>query len=106
MPFRSMAAAGLLCLAGAAPASTHSGKPVDEILIDSRPCVFFTLTGVGDADPEVVHSPYFALAKAHASYAELNALLLTARATGRPLTVITSGSLACGHASVALISMR
>ncbi|MDP5277681.1 hypothetical protein Q9Q95_01990 [Sphingomonas sp. DG1-23] len=86
-------------------ATTHTAKRVEGILADSRPCVFFTLDGVSLADALVPDSPYFALSKSHASYAELNALLLTAKATGRPVTITTSGSTVCGHAAVEFVLM-
>ena len=109
MNLRIALALGLVGLAGphfpASAETTHTAKRVEGILADSRPCIFFTLDGVTLADPVAPDSPYFALSKSHASYAELNALLLTAKATGRPVTIATNGSTVCGHAAVEFVSI-
>lgn len=100
-----LAIAGLVFSHSAAPANTHSGKVVDGILVDSRPCVFFWLTGVDVAD-SVVPGSAFALAKTHPNYSELNAMLLTAKAGGRKVTVTTTGVSACGYAAVEQIAVN
>jgi hypothetical protein len=61
-------------------------------------------TGVGEADPVVANSPWFAISTTQPNARELYALLLTARTSGAALDrVVTSGQIVCGHAQVTLI---
>jgi hypothetical protein len=66
----------------------------------TRPCVFFYLTGVAQPDPAVPAAEAFAVSRSHPAFAELVAMLLTARAAGLKLGVFTTGSTVCGQAEV------
>jgi hypothetical protein len=95
----SFAAIATLTFNNPASATLHPDTQVDAILVDARPCVIFSLVGVAEADP-ITPGPNFALSKSHPNYAELNAMLLTAKATGRKVRVSTDGTLACGIAAI------
>lgn len=83
----------------------HSGKEVSMIETSSgAPCTYFQLNGVGEADPVVANSPYFAVSQTHVGYKEIISILLVARTTGKVLTVVTTGGVACGHAAVSRIN--
>lgn len=103
-----MGLAWFLAFMGPTQAAVHSGKALAVIHSpDDRPCVFFRLTGVAEADPVAPGIEWFALPKTHPGYKEILALLLTARATGQPLGhVTTTGTLTCGtHVSVLSVSL-
>jgi hypothetical protein len=70
-----------------------------------RPCTLFQLSGVAQADPSVPTSPWFAIPPGTPGYKEMVATLLTAKATGRGIYVVTTGGYApeCGHPSVAFL---
>lgn len=86
--------------ASSVAAEYHAEKDVDLIMIDERACTFFILRSVPQADPAVPSSPWFALSKSHPNYAELNAMLLTGKASKSGMSVKTNGQTACGHAAV------
>jgi hypothetical protein len=100
-----------LAVAGVAPlnaafAAVHDLKKPLSVHAFKTQCVHFKLEGVTTADPSVgSNNPWFGLAKDHPNFAELFAILLTAKASKQPVTVHTSeGQTACGYASVAAIS--
>lgn len=67
----------------------------------SPTCVYFNLIGVSQADPVVPGSSFFALSLSDPGYQEKYALLLTAAASGVPVTVATTGTVApCGYAQL------
>ena len=66
----------------------------------NRPCAFFILQGVTQADPAVGTAPWFAIPMTHVGFHEQYALLLTATANNHPIAVTTSGQPACGFAGV------
>jgi hypothetical protein len=72
---------------------------------DGRPCIFFTLEGVGEADVVTPGSPWFALQKSHLTFKENYAVLLVAKAAKLPIHVATSGVLVseCGHVGVSVV---
>ena len=73
---------------------------------DSRPCAFFTLEGVAQADPAQPNVGWFVLPKTHPQFKETYALLLVAKVTGRTVNVTTSGLIdACGHAQVISVGL-
>jgi hypothetical protein len=85
-------------------ATTHTSKQVTVIHSpDGRECTFFMLTGVAEADPVSAGNAWFAVPKTHVGYKEIVSFLMTARITGESVTVSTSGTLACGHASVTAV---
>jgi hypothetical protein len=73
---------------------------------DTRACVFFTLTGVNEADPALPGVAWFVVPKTHPFYRETYALLLSAKLSGRPVNVVTTGVIdPCGHAQVLVVAM-
>lgn len=96
----------MLCMPGLASAATHNAKQVATVHSpDARECVFFLLTGVAEADPVVPGSSWFAVSKTHAGFKEIVSILLMARVTKEPVSVVTSGAAACGHAAVHAVVM-
>lgn len=97
----SMASAIVLCSLQA-NAVEHTGTVERMLPPDSRPCLFFTLTGVSVADPSLPSSPWFAIRQSQNGYKETFALLLAAKHTGLPVTVSTTGGVVteCGHAGI------
>ena len=99
----AFAVTGLVC-ASAAPAAVQTSKRVSAILMDARPCAFFLLDGVSQADPSVT-GPWFALPKSNPNFDQLHAYILSARLTGSTITVNTDGTSSCGWATVTGISI-
>lgn len=86
-----------------APATTWSDKQIQFITADTRPCIFFQLVGVTQADPVVPTNPWFALSTSNPMFQQISAMLLTAKATQGRVDIITTGTgdPACaGYASV------
>lgn len=82
-------------------AHDHYDKTISLLAMDARPCTFFTLNGVAEADSTLPASgPWFALPKTNANYRELNAMLLSAKLSCKAITVKTNGTLSCGHATI------
>ena len=59
-------------------------------------CTYFQLEGVAVADPAVSGGPWFALAKSHNGYKEALTSLYTAKLSGLVVTLVTTGTGACG----------
>lgn len=82
-------------LAGPAnAATTHTNHAVARIEAPDpgRDCLFFTLDGVSNSEAAVAqNNPWFAVPRSHPGFKEIYAAILMARATGAPLTVITTG---------------
>jgi hypothetical protein len=73
---------------------------------DTRPCVFFRLVGVGEADPGVPGSAWFTLPKTHPLFRESFALLMSAKLTSQKVNITTTGAIdPCGHAQVLVVAM-
>lgn len=74
---------------------------------DTRPCAFFTLSGVSQADP-AAPGGWFGLPKAHSQYKETFALLLSAKLAGKTVYVVTAGGISssCGVAEVLSVSLE
>ena len=73
---------------------------------DTRPCAFFTLSGVDEAVAAVPGSGWFVLPKTHPQYKETFAILLSAKLAGRVVNVTTTDNVhACGHAEVVSVGM-
>ena len=89
-------------LAGTAPATAateHKTKRVIALHMDNyRPCAFFRLDGVPEADPVRAGAPWFAVPRSHPAFNEVFALLVTAKATNLPVTITTdgTGATSCG----------
>lgn len=93
----------LLCAALPHNASGQVSHTGNEVWVlhspDSRPCVFFLLNGVAEADPVMPGNPWFGLPKSHPGYKEILTLLLIARTSGKEFNaVVTTGQVAqeCG----------
>ena len=96
----AVALAGLASISSANAAS-HTNKQVADLLApDYRPCTFFQLQGVAEADPVNPNNPWFAVPNDHIGYDEIVSMLITATTSQRQITVATNGNLACGHARV------
>ena len=100
----ALAVAALLggSLVGTSPASatTWNNQIIGVLTIDTRPCLFFQLTGVAQADPVVPNSPEFAVPTTAANYQTMVSMLLSAKLSGKPLLVVTDGTVSCGYATV------
>jgi len=85
-----------------ANAVEHTGTVGNILPPDSRPCLFFTITGVSQADPVTPSSNWFAIRQSQNGYKETFTLLLAAKLTGQPVTVSTTGAVVteCGHAGI------
>jgi len=98
----------ILCLSflfvsSAGASVTWATKTISQLQPDhpSADCYFFTLDGVSEADPVRPGIPWFAVDRnAHLGAKELYATLLAARLSRAPITVYTSGAVACGYAAV------
>lgn len=102
MKFMNMVVLMAGCFAGsAALASIHISMPVAILFPGdtTRDCVFFTLSGVTQADPASPSSPWFAIPRSHPNFKEQYALLLAARLSGTPVDVETTGTLLGGCGS-------
>lgn len=87
---------------GSIAAEHRNRYPVGIHVDKSRPCLFFYLHGVTQPDP-AVHGPAFAIPRSHPAFAELVAMLLTARAAGQMIGVFTTGAAACDLPEVNVI---
>lgn len=98
----------VVLLPGSAVASGFGNKAIVDFLMDvnSRPCVFFTLDGVAVADSVVPGSPWFAIPKSASNFAEVNAMLMSAKLAGRPISVVTDGTTSCGLATVSVVNLN
>lgn len=82
----------------------HQTKVISGTLRDTRPCFFFTLQGINQADPIVSGSPVFALDRNDSFSTDHFAILLTSLANKSEISVQTSGKAVCGHATVLSVS--
>ncbi len=60
----------------------------------ARPCLFFTLVGVSQADPAFPNDPWFAISENQSGYWEIYGMLLSAKTKGIAVTITTSGGAA------------
>ncbi len=86
-------------------AADHNST-IQSFQIDSRSCVFFTMNGVGVADAAVSSSAWFALPKSSSNFAELYAMLLSAKLANRQIAVQTDGTASCGYATLVFVQMN
>jgi hypothetical protein len=99
--------AGIAAMLGSQPsyAASHSGKTIQFLQVDTRACAFFTLDGVSVADSSVSSQPWFALPKSSSNFAEMYAMLLSAKLAARPLSITTDGTSSCGYATVTFVTL-
>lgn len=93
-------------LSGPSQAAFYSGKQVGEVHVDNRPCIFFQLKGVGEADPVTPAIPWFALPTGDANYQTYVSLILSAKISGQPVFVSTDGTTSCGHATITIAGLN
>lgn len=67
-------------------------KQLQFVIADTRPCVFFTLNGVQQADPINPNQPWFALPTSHPMFQQILAMLLTAKSSQAHIDVYTTGA--------------
>jgi len=89
IPLMLLAIANLF--AGPAHAVTWTGEVRGLVPPDNRPCVFFSIAGVPQADPVQPGWPWIAVRQSQNGFKEIYALLLAARHSGTPVTVTTTG---------------
>lgn len=94
----------LLIFVPLAKAVTHQDKTIEitQTPDSARPCVFFKLSGVSEADPVNANNPWFSIP---VEEKEQISFLLAARMANKTVTVYTTGQLACGHAEVNLFQL-
>lgn len=88
-------------------AVNYNGYQIDLVRAGGdRPCTLFTLTGVTQSDPALLPgSIWFSIPASTPGYKEMVASLLMAKAGGRNIDVVSSGTVPpdCGHPGVAVI---
>ena len=86
--------------------ASHTEKLVKTIHSpDTRPCTFFQLKGVNQADPITPSNGWFSVPlDTNGRHDVIVSMLLTAFTTTKPINVATTGSKQCGHAEVANIN--
>ena len=86
-----------------ARADTFYSQKVYDLFADTRPCVFFKLSGVS-GNPAVPND-WFALSTSHPNFQTLNAYLTSSRLTNTAITVTTNTAGACGLTNVDAIHL-
>lgn len=81
----------LMNIAAPAFAVGQLDKQLQFVIADTRPCVFFTLQGVQQADPVNPNQPWFALPTSHPMFQQILAMLLTAKMSQAHIDVYTTG---------------
>ena len=90
----------------AGQAASHLNKTVTTVHSpDWRPCTFFQLDGVTQADPVAPNNPWFAVQTTYIGHDVIVSILLTALTTNKEVHVETSGSLIC-NGLAAVTSVR
>jgi hypothetical protein len=76
----------------------------------NQDCIWFSLTGIAQADPIVPNSPWFALARTQTGFNEIYAMLLATKMSGATIAILTTGTNAggvCnGYAGVAQVTAQ
>lgn len=110
MRFKQLIAfAATLAGVAALPASAGTNRGNQHVAvtqIDVRPCLFFQLQGVSEADPVVPSAPWFAISTSNPNYQTLASKLLSAKLSNQPLNVQTDGSTSCGYATAAVLGLN
>ena len=99
------ALAGVAALPALA-ATSRNNQHVGVTQVDVRPCFFFQLQGVSEADPVNPGSIWFALPTSNPNYQILASTLLSAKLTNQPINVQTDGSTSCGYATAATLGLN
>ena len=108
LPIATAIATSLLAASSGAVAGSFVGKTITIVRApDTRPCTFFSLDGVYPADPVTPNSGWFVLRQAAVGYKENLAILMSAKLTGRPVNVGTSGTFVseCGAVEAVVVEL-
>lgn len=84
----------------------RSKATVQETLVDSRPCFFFILNGVSEADPAIPNGPWFAIPTSASNYQVMAATVMSAKLSGSSLHVLTDGTKSCGWATASTVGAQ
>ena len=84
-------------------ATSRSNQSIQDIQADSRPCLFFNLAGVSEADPAVPAQIWFTIPTSNANYQTQASIILSSKVAGKPLRVQTDGTVSCGYATASVI---
>lgn len=96
------------CAVGAVDAADFFSKTITVIRgPDGRPCTFFVLDGVSPADPSTPNTSWMVLRQTSVGYKENLAMLVSAKLSGRPVSVSTTGSVVpeCGHVEAYVVML-
>jgi hypothetical protein len=75
-----------------AAGSSFVGQVGGLVAPDSRPCAFFSIVGVSEADPIKPGWPWMVIRQDQNGFKEAFAMLLSAKQSGTPIQVNTTGS--------------
>jgi hypothetical protein len=98
----------MISVSGPAGAVDHHNATVGYLqstLVDTN-CLYFTLSGVNQADPAVSGSPWFAISRSSVGAGDAYATLLAAKLSGSPLWIRTSGQMVCGYATAVYVILE
>lgn len=97
-PVAAAVAAAALMWSGASYANQQWTAMVQQLQppLSNQDCVYFTLTGVSQADPVSAGSAWFAIPSTQTGFSEVYAALLAAKISGATVMVSTSGNFAGG----------
>lgn len=108
MLFRKISIGLIVCFVSCVAQAqvVHTEKVIEAVHSpDHRACLFFSLEGVATADPVTPNMNWFSVPMTHPGFKEIVAMLISARTSREPVTVYTTGSVVCGHASVSAITL-
>lgn len=89
-----------------AKAQSHrDGQLIGVTQTDARPCTFFMLQGVTEADPTTPGQPWFAIPASNPNYQVMVSVLLAAKTAHAPISVYTDGTISCGYATASMLGM-
>ena len=93
------------CLVPNTLAVSHTNKTIEILLSpDSRPCLFFKLVGVAEADPINPDNAWFAVPVEQVGTDTTISMLISASVAGKNVSVTTTGQLQCGLAELRNVS--
>jgi hypothetical protein len=92
----------------ACAAVAYNGKTVGNLqgFYDGADCFYFKLNGVTEADPIKANDPWFAISRSQYGTKDALAVLLAAKVSGMTVHVSTRGTLVCGYAGVAEVTLE
>jgi hypothetical protein len=96
---------GLAFVAPAVAQTQRNNQSVGAVYIDARPCTFFQLQGVSEADT-ATPGPWFSVPATNPNYQIIVSALFTAKATQARVSVHTDGTLSCGHSTANVVALE